>query len=201
VRHAAAGDFDPSRKVIFAIATRADDPEAALCRFLLWVAVRINLLVFTWSKPEVETLGVLEAMEDDAEEMLRKLLDVSELQDPEYRPLHVLVGGMLHQTWLAADRTLVEAVNEWGVDLEEFMQQAMLLEHVRTLDARSAATCPPARSLEEIGSQQIVDRFPQHFETVAAMEQHRSRMRRMITESKPIKNRVIDLLRAIGGKV
>lgn len=193
----AAGDFDPSRKVLFAIATRRDDPEAALCRFLLWLSVRINLLIFTWSKPEVETLGVLAAMEGEAERMLRSLLDVSDLQDPDIRPLHVLIAGMLHQTRLAADQTLIEAVNQWGVEFEEVMQQAVLLERVRALDARSAATMPAAHGEEQLGSQQIVDRYPQHFDTVGAMEKQRSRVRHALARSKP-KVRFIDLLRTVG---
>lgn len=198
VRHAASGDFDPSRKVLFAVATRPLDAEAALCRFLLWVAVRVNLLVLTWSKPEVETLGVLQTMEDRAEAMMRELLDVSQMQEPDVRPLHVLVSGMLHETWRVADRTLIHAVNEWGSDFEEIMDQAELLGRVRKLDARSAATLPSVCAKEEIGSQQIVDRFPLHFENVSAMEKHRSRLRRSIP-TKTSKKRFIDVLRDIGG--
>lgn len=197
VQKVAEGDFDPSRRVLFAIATRRDDPEAALCRFLLWLAVRINLLIFTWATPEVETLGVLAAMEDEAESMLRNLLDVSDLRDPDVRPLHVLIAGMLHRTWLAADRTLVEAMNQWGSEFEEVMQQAVLLERVRALDARSAATMPTTHGAEQLGSQQIVDRYPQHFDTVGAMEKQRSRVRRALAQSSP-KVRFIDLLRAVG---
>jgi hypothetical protein len=144
-----------------------------------------NLLVFTWSKPEIETLSVLAAMEDKAEEMLRRLLDVTDLREPDLRPLHVLVGRMLHETWLATGRTLVEAMADWGSELGEFMQRGELLERVRALDARSAATLPPLGSFEQVGSQQLVDRFPQHFETVAAMEQHRSRLKRSLASKEP----------------
>lgn len=37
---AATGQFEPARAFMFAIATREADPQAALCRFLLWVAAR-----------------------------------------------------------------------------------------------------------------------------------------------------------------
>ena len=42
------GRFESTRKLLFLVAQRKDDPEAALCRFLLWSAVRLNLLVLTW---------------------------------------------------------------------------------------------------------------------------------------------------------
>lgn len=41
------GEFESWRRLLFAIARRKGDPEAALCRFLIWAAVRINLLIAT----------------------------------------------------------------------------------------------------------------------------------------------------------
>lgn len=192
--HAAAGDFDPSRKLIFTIAIRKDDPEAALCRFLLWIAVRINLLIYTWDRPEIEALGVLEQMEDRAEEMLRQLLDVRDLAEPDFRPLNVLVAAAVHDTWQRADHTLLEALTQWGSEFGERMKSATFLERIRELDARSAATIPPLGRDEPIGSVQITERFPQHFRSVEAMEQQRTRLRKKTRTYQKRDDRMIDVI-------
>ena len=201
--HAAAGTFDPTRKLLFTIARNKDDPEAALCRFLLWAAIRINLLVYTWNKPESETFGVLSEMEDMSEEKLRELLDVTGMHESDIRPLHVLVGGMLEHTRRGTDRIFVQALQELGTELDELMTETKFLGVVRNLDARSAATLAPLFGDEPIGSQRIVDRYPQHFDTVNAVESLRSRVRKKINANtfEPANDRFIDLLRAdIGGK-
>jgi hypothetical protein len=132
-------------------------------------------------------------MENKAEDMLRELLDVSDLQDPDFRPLHVLIGGIFHETWEHADHTLIEAVTQWGTEFDELMTQAGILGKIRSLDARSAAIIPSVG--EAIGSQQVVDRYPQHFDTVGAMEQHRSRARKKLNEPERRKDRFIEFFR------
>jgi hypothetical protein len=203
IAHAAAGTFDPTRKLLFAIARNKDDPEAAMCRFLLWAAIRMNLLVYTWNKPETETFGVLSEMEDMSEEKLRELLDVTDMHESDIRPLHVLVAGMLERTRRGTDRAFVRALKELGTELDELMTETKSLGIVRNLEARCAATLAPLLGNDPIGSQQIVDRYPQHFDTVSAVESLRSRLRKKIDANalEPANDRFIDLLRAdIGGK-
>jgi hypothetical protein len=64
------GGLDPLRKLIFAVASRSDDPDAAMCRFFLWVSIQLNVLGATWDAPEVEMLGTLREMEDKGESVL-----------------------------------------------------------------------------------------------------------------------------------
>src|SRR5581483_5471578 len=72
IAHAMSGEIDHVQKIVFAVATRKNDPEAAVCRFLLWVAVQLNLLALTWDLPEIELLGALGEMEAKGEAVLRE---------------------------------------------------------------------------------------------------------------------------------
>ncbi|WP_437904697.1 hypothetical protein WME95_40870 [Sorangium sp. So ce327] len=201
LKFAAGGGFDPARRLLFAIATRRDDPEAALCRFLLWVAVRLNLLIATWDAPEVEATGSLAEIDDVAEDVLRDVLDAGDFTDPELRPLHLLVSEMMLHLRADVSVRFGDAMTELGTAWSEMFTTADAIRRVRELDARDAAMFQPGRSSGALGSQQIADRFPQHFPSANAMEQRRSRRSRSSIPTSPPENRFIDLLREIGGEL
>lgn len=194
---ALSGQFESTRRLLFLIARREDDPEAALCRFLLWCAVRINLLILTWNEPQVEAIGVLDSIEERAEDVLRELLTVEEIEETDCRPLHALVAAMLVDAYAAAQPLLMGAMSAIEVGNVDALQ------FIRRLEARDAALFHPGRFSGAAGSQQIVDRFPHHYASVAAMEQRRTRMRAKITGNaggpSPSTHRFIDLLLDVDG--
>ncbi|MFO0568031.1 MAG: hypothetical protein U0263_20390 [Polyangiaceae bacterium] len=196
---AARGAFDPTGKIIFAIATRKHDPEAAVCRFLLWVAVQINLLALTWDSPEVELIGTLADMEAEAERVLRELLDVEDMSDSDTRPLHVLVAEMTVHMSLNAKQRFADAMRDFGDELKELVTNAEALEAVRKLDDHDAAMFWPGRFDGQAGSQQIVDRYPQHFTKANTMEQQRRRLFLNGKMPDTPTDRFIDLIRAAEG--
>jgi hypothetical protein len=195
---AANGAFDPTRQLIFAISARKNDPEAALCRFLLWVAVQLNLLALTWDAPWIEAAGTLEAMEERAEEILRELLDVKELTDTDARPLHVLVAETALYMCDDVKVRMAQVIAEFGGELNELATNAEAIEHVRRLGDRDAVMFLPGRFDGQAGSQQTVDRFPQHFTKANTLDQQRRRLLLRKDREEP-KDRLIDLLRAVGG--
>ena len=92
---ATEGRLDPARQLCFALARDRTSAEAALGRYFLWCALLLNLRIHTWEHPQPEALGVLAAMETTAEKRLKELLAAPELCEPDFRPLHVLVLGLL----------------------------------------------------------------------------------------------------------
>jgi hypothetical protein len=196
---ALSGQFESTRRLLFLIARRRDDAEAALCRFLLWCAVRINLLILTWNEPHVEAIGVLDSIEDRAEAALRELLTVEDIEEEDCRPLHALVAAMLVDAYAAAKPLLM------GVMSALEIEKVDALLYIRGLEARDAALFHPGRFSSAPGSQQIVDRFPHHYTSIATMEQRRARMRAKVVvsnagEPPPSTGRFIDLLREMGGR-
>ena len=172
---AITGNFESTRKLLFLIAQRKDDPEAALCRFLLWSAVRLNLLILTWGEPQVEALGVLDRIEDRTEAALRELLTIEDIRDPDCRPLHTLVAALLVDVYASAKHLLT------GATTEADAEQLDALQIIRQLDARDAALFHPGRFSGIAGCQQILDRFPQHhYASVNAMQQQRTRTRKQV---------------------
>jgi hypothetical protein len=191
--HALAGKFDSTRKLLFVIAQRKNDPEAALCRFLLWSAVRLNLLVLTWDEPQVEAAGILDDIENRTEALLRELLTVDDIREPDYRPLHTLVAAALVDACAGAERLLTERMSE------EDANKLDALQLIRQLDARDAALFHPGRFSGPAGCQQILDRFPQHeYKSINAMQQRRTRTRAKIREAanelEPSSDRFVDLI-------
>lgn len=191
---ALTGRFESTRKLLFLIAQRRDDPEAALCRFLLWSAVRINLLILTWDEPQVEALGVLDDIEDRTEAVLRELLTVEDIQESDCRPLHTLVAALLVNAYASAERLLTGAMSELDASKLDALQI------IRQLEARDAALFHPGRFSGAAGCQQILDRFPQHhYKSVSAMQQQRTRARRRVRNGVngpgPNSDRFIDLIR------
>lgn len=182
---AARGDFDPFRKLIFDVATRRNDPEAALARFLLFQGIRLNLYIWTWEQPEFEAWGCLRQVEDEAQETLETWLMAPEIQDTEVRPLHILVADAVLQLGRRASRmtSLLRAHIRDVVDEMTLMTDATRL--VRALDAADAAVFRPGHAKEKAGSQRIADRFPWHFPSANAVEQRRSRFRKKLKVDEP----------------
>ncbi|MDA8349396.1 MAG: hypothetical protein M0038_11430 [Pseudomonadota bacterium] len=192
LNQAIAGKFDSWRRLLFAVSRRKGDPEAALCRFLIWSAVRVNLLIATWHQPQVEVCRVLDGLEDRTEEVLKELFDVSDVEEPDCRPLHMLVAIVLQEAYAAMKPLLMGGMTE----IEAEMADALRV--VRGLEARDAAMFTPGRSSGAIGSQQIVDRYPQHdFKTANAMEQRRSRIAKKPDQLPTVSDRVIDVIRDV----
>lgn len=131
IAHAMSGEIDHVQKIVFAIATRKHDPEAAVCRFLLWVAVQLNLLALTWDLPEIELLGALGEMEAKGETVLRDLLNVQEMSDDDVRPLHVLVAEMAIHMSQSTKKKFATTMREFGGELEELLTNAHALDQVR----------------------------------------------------------------------
>ena len=198
LNQAVLGNLEMTRRVLFAVARRTGDPEAALWTFILWVAVRLNLVVLTWDAPDVEVRGSLDEAEDHAETTLRHMLTAlpgNEVQDADFRPLHVLLADTFVHLFLY-DEAVKEALSGFSSDvIEELLFSADALGTVRSLDARPAAAFWSGSGETELGSQQIADRFPQHFTSPNLVEQTRTRTRRRAHRKKPTQDRVIDLLR------
>lgn len=200
---AAAGEFEGARNLMFAIAARQGDPQAGLCRFLLWVAARLNLLSLTWDKPDVEVRGSLNDVEELTESVLRSLLDRirTENLDPDVRPLHLLVAELVVHTEVH-DESVTDSLIGLRSDLSEFLaENAAALEQIRKLDARTAAMFWPAGDGMELGYQQIADLFPQHFPTADALERRRNRWLKGGGMAEPSGNRIIDILSAAEGRL
>lgn len=193
---ALTGKFESTRKLLFLIAQRKDDPEAALCRFLLWSAVRLNLLILTWDRPEIEALGVLDDIENRTEAVLRELLTVEDIREPDCRPLHTLVAALLVDVCESTKGLATGAMSTLDAD------KLGALEIIRQLEARDAALFSPGRFSGIAGTQQVRDRFPQHdYRSVNAMQQQRTRTRKKVRNEasglKPSSDRLIDLILAV----
>lgn len=205
LRHGASGGLDATRRKIFAIARRPDDPEAALCRYFLWVAVRLNLLVLTWDAPAIELTGTLDEMDAKGETVFRELLGTRDMDEPDVRPLNVLVAEMFLHMSAAVKRKLRQAVGEYGAELAELDTSADALALARALDAKEAVRYWPGRFSGAPGSTQIARRYPQHFASANALDQGRRRLRAKKPPSKPSSTRkpeearFIDLVREIPG--
>lgn len=195
---AAAGQFEAARGFLFAIATREGDPQAGLCRLLLWVAARLNLLSLTWDRPDVELRGSLNDVEELSEAVLRSLLDRirGEELEPDARPLHLLVAELVVHTQVH-DESVGEALIGMQSELSEFIaKNVAALEQIRGLDARTAAMFWPVGYGMELGYQQIADLFPQHFPSADALERRRNRFLGGVGAGQPSGNRIIDIMQA-----
>jgi hypothetical protein len=201
LRHGASGGLDPMRRQIFTIARRSDDPEAALCRYFLWLAVRLNLLVLTWDAPKIELMGALDEMDAKSETVFRELLETPGMEEPDVRPLNVLVAEMFLHMSASVKRKLRAAVEEYGAELAELGTDAEALGLVRDLGAKEAVKYWPGRFSGAPGSTQIARRYPQHFTNANALDQGRRRLRakKPTSKRKPEDARLIDLVREIPG--
>jgi hypothetical protein len=200
MQRAANGDFDPVRQLVFAVATRRNDPEAALCRFFLWQAIRLNIMVGTWDEPALEARGLLRHTEIESENILKDFLRVPEMLCEDVRPLNVLVRAAVDHLDLSATQ-LHGVFERYCGSLEELMAREEVLQIARRLDNRSAAVLWPGESLDELGSQRIADRYPQHFRTANAVEAQRTRTLKRLGQKgvpEPSGDRLIDLIRQTG---
>lgn len=179
-KSAARGDFDPFRKAFFNLATRKNDPEAALARFFLFQGIRLNLYVWTWNQPEVEASGCLAEIENEAQQCLEKWLNEPEMQEPDLRPLNIVVADAIAQLGVRTSRMANLLRRHVGDVVEQIIDMAEATRLVRAMDAADAAVFRPGRSKEPLGSQRIADRFPWHFPSANAVEQRRSRIKRKI---------------------
>jgi hypothetical protein len=199
VRQAARGDLDGLRRAFFTAAVRRDDPQAALMRFLLYQAVRLNLLVATWDDPAVEVLGSLARIEREAQGMLDEILAMEELHDEEVRPLQVVVSEFFIRAFQDAEeaRRAVMMQSAEAISIIQGLVESTTL--VRALYAPDAAVACPDAFEDDMGSQQLADRYPDHFTTANAADLRRSRLRRAIAQGKPPVatrgDRLIDLIR------
>jgi len=197
---AAEGHLDPARQLCFVFARDRSTAEAALGRFLLWCALLLNLRIHTWDHPQPEALGVLTAMELTAEQRLKELLESPELREPDFRPFHVLVLGLLEHTRCVTETLWSVLVEELGPGIQELLQRAEGLRETRRLTGRDAAVLE-CRLLEPtIGSQQLSDRYPQHYSSASAVDNQRSRVLKRLGngEYEFVDDRLIDLLKSPG---
>lgn len=202
IQHGIEGGFDSARELLFAFATHRDDPDSAMCRFLLWVSVRLNLLVASWDDPEVQSSGALDAMEDRAEEVLRELLQVPNLIFQEdVRPLNVLVAEMLIHTSDDVRERLALAMGQYGGELTRIATNAEALTLVRQLYDRHAVLFQPGPFEGQSGSTQIARRYPMQHPSANALEQTKSRFlkKRDPATNWPPDDRLIDVLRSSQG--
>jgi len=194
------GDFDPIRQLMFAVATQRSTPESSLCRFLLWEAMRMNLLIATWDTPIIEAAGCLHDVGVKAEKLLAEFLDKPMMLEDDVRPLNILVAAAAEglEESIAQFR---EAVGRHSHTCEAILGIEGILATVRQLDARSAAVLWPGQFSGELGSQQIADRYPHHFPSANAVEAQRSRTLKKLESGAPPASggvRLIDVLRNDG---
>jgi len=202
LEQAVRGEFESVRSLLFALSRDQTSPEAAVGRFFWWCALLINLRIQTWDIPEVETLGVLRALEARAQQQLESLLETSETDEPDVRPLNVLLAAMLTEAQELAGQLSKRVLEELGSRaLEEVLVNAEALRVTRTLDARSAQTLEPMILEPGLGSQQIVDRYGHLYSSVRAMENKRSRVLDKLSQGqrKTTDDRFIDLVRPYAG--
>ncbi|MBI5515228.1 MAG: hypothetical protein HY909_15735 [Deltaproteobacteria bacterium] len=197
VRRAVEGDFDPVRSECFARAARRGDAEGALLRFVLYEAVRFNLLVGTWDQPVFAAVGTLRRIDEYAQGVVDDMVELPLAELPDVRPLDVLVREVM--LCAIADVHEAEAAAR-ADDPAHLGALERVIGVVRALDAKDAAVMRPSSFENDMGSQQITDRYPEHFPSVNAVDQRRSRLRRAIEKGRPPINkdgdRLIDLLLA-----
>lgn len=199
------GAFEHIRRATF-LRALGDGPEAALLRFLIYQAARLNLLVLTWDDPSVEVLGSLARIDREAESIVRQLLAQTEIAAPDVRPLHILVAELAVR--MTGDiREVMSSVARMdrqrdAVSLLEQMIDATRL--TRSLEGADAAIARSSTFDDDLGSQEIADRYPWHFRTAAAVDQRRSRLRRQLSGARPLakqQHRMIDLIQDIKTEV
>lgn len=183
--HAAKrGEFEGFRRALFAGAAREGEPQAALLRFLLYEGARIDLLVATWDLPELEALGTLGRIDREAQAVLSRRLAMPEMHDGEVRPLHVVMAELAVRAFGDADAASL-AAQEQSEAMDFILQLAEVTRTIRGLDAPYAAVARADAFEEEMDSQRLVDVYPWHFRSPNAVDQRRSRLRRMIKAGKP----------------
>ena len=194
-RQADQTDLEPLRRSLFHEAARRGEPQAALLRFFIYEFLRADLLIATWDEPAFEVLGVLERIEDQAQKLLDELLDLKEMHEEEVRPLQLVAAEFFVHAFRDAETAQrVLTGSEESIDIIERMIEAT--RTIRTLDAPDAAVARAEVFEEEMGSQQLADRYPHHFATANAVDLRRSRLRKALSQGNVAvhKDRFIDLI-------
>ncbi len=191
------GDFDDFRQLAFATATQKGDLEGALCRFLLWQGMRLNVMIATWDNPGLEAAGLFDTVEQEAEKTLKAFLTVPDMLEPDVRPLNVLVAAAVKHLDAHVGQ-LRELFARESEAFKEILSAERLVALSRRLDDRHAAVFWPGEPHYETSSQQIADRYPQHFSSANAVEAQRSRTKQLLARDglpEPSGDRAIDLIR------
>jgi hypothetical protein len=111
--------------------------------------------------PQLEAWGcIIARAEEEAQEVLKALLDVPDLVDHDCRPLNVLIAEMLLR--IQRDEAyMVRLLREHvGEVIEELVTMTEATRVVRSLDARTAAVFRPGRFGQRVGSQTDRRSFP-----------------------------------------
>ena len=190
------GEFDEWRRSLFLAAARRDI-QGALFRFILHEANNLDLLVATWTQPEFEVLGTLSKLEHDGETILKDQLASVPMQADDVRPLHVLFAELFLRA-LADAQDVARVVGEQEDAMAAVLKLIDATNAARALDAPNAALLRRDALEEDIGAQELVDRYPWHFNSVDAVYQRRSRLCRDFADGEPPfvtdGSRLIDLI-------
>lgn len=173
------GEFDGLRRAMFHGATH-DDPQGALLRFFLYEGARLDLLIATWDFPELEAVGALTRIDREAQRILLEQLAMPQMHKEDVRPLHVLVAELALHAFGDAEN-ITHTLQ--GTDaINRVLRLADIVRTVRGLDAPYAAVARIDAFDDELGSQQIADRYPWHFSTANAVDKRRSRLRQALDD-------------------
>lgn len=179
---ARCGEFDELRRAMFDGAAN-DDPQAALLRFLLYEGARFDLMVATWDIPELEVVGALARVDREAQRILQERLAMPHMHAPDVRPLHVLWADLALHAFGDAEAATQSLQDPESIGLVQRLTEITRI--IRGLDAAYAAVARADAFSEEMGSQQLVDRYPWHFSTSNAVDKRRSRLRQAVSEGRP----------------
>jgi len=171
-----------------------DGPEAALMRFVLYQAIRFNLWVLTWDEPSVEAVGVMQRLDSEAEQTLRKRLMMPSTYDEAVRPLHILVAEALE----AAQRGLTDAAIDLPQRFGELLEFNLAILKARELCAADAVLVRNEYSThigeEKLGSIRLAERHPHLFPSSCAVDTRRSRLTRALPGKTASRTRLIDII-------
>lgn len=151
--------------------------------------------MLTWDDAAVEALGCLDTIDRTAQQCVADFLRTVDPVPEGVRPLHVLVSEMFLRMMqdYSAMRAWVRQSKEVFHAIERLIDATAV---TRKLDAKDAAVV--RGQLDELGSQEIADRYPWHFATASAVDQRRSRLTRRLSGGRRVKasrDRLIDILR------
>lgn len=198
MRAAKEEDAVAFRRTVSTIATRGDQPEAALARFVIYEAMRLNVWLAIWKdEGGIEASGTMDEIDKIAQQLLeRELRAFSPAYDEE--PLPLLVAQCL----IEMERILRTRHQELSAATAEFIREwnhlASGYKLARDLGAPEAILLRNAlgKALggEEIGAVQIANRHPLAFPSADAVYQRRHRLIKKGRAARHPAPRFIDLL-------
>lgn len=198
-------DFGELRRQLFFAASGGNrTAPAAFLRFVLYQALRLNVWILTWDGGErLEVDGSLEEIDQNAELLLRDKLESSNHQEPDGRPLELVVAEtLIHLQAAAAERAdeIRRARAEARLHLDRLEEG---LRIARMLDARDAALLRDEvreeRGGAPMGAGKLLQLHPMAFRSRDAIYKRRERLReklktREMGSLERTKPRLIDLL-------